>query len=54
MSPREAPNSLSSAVKKAANEYAALKPTNIRVKAAATITHPYDPDELRVSMDRDW
>ncbi len=41
MSPREAPNSVSNAVKNAANEYAAPKPTNIRVKAAATTTHPY-------------
>src|SRR5437762_6351878 len=40
ISPREAPNSASKAVKKAANEYAAAKPTNIRVKAEATTTQP--------------
>src|ERR1700687_2532504 len=37
---REAPNSDCKAVKKAAKEYAAPKPTNIRVKAAATTTQP--------------
>src|SRR5436305_11010207 len=41
--PREAPNSPSKALKKAANEYAAVKPTNIRVKAAPTTTQPYLP-----------
>ena len=40
MSPREAPNSASNAEKKAAKEYAAPNPTNIRVKAAATTTQP--------------
>jgi hypothetical protein len=40
MWPREAPNSASKALKNAANEYAAEKPTNIRVKAAATTTQP--------------
>jgi hypothetical protein len=38
--PREAPNCASKAVKKAANEYAAPKPTDMRVKAAATTTQP--------------
>ena len=38
--PREAPNSDSNAVKNAANEYAAAKPTNISVNAAATTTQP--------------
>jgi hypothetical protein len=40
MSPREAPNSASNAVKNAANEYAAPKPTSMRVKAATTTTQP--------------
>jgi hypothetical protein len=40
MSPRDAENSASNAAKNAAKEYAALKPTNIRVKAAATTTQP--------------
>src|SRR4051812_25618714 len=40
MWPREAPNSASKARKNAANEYAAAKPTVIRVKAAATTTQP--------------
>src|SRR5258708_12061375 len=40
MWPREAPNSASKALKNAAKEYAAEKPTNIRVKAAATTTQP--------------
>jgi hypothetical protein len=38
--PREAPNSASKAVKNAANEYAAPKPTHMSVKAAATTTQP--------------
>jgi hypothetical protein len=39
MWPRAAPNSAAKAPKKAAKEYAAAKPRNIRVKAAATTTH---------------
>src|SRR5687767_2946387 len=41
-SAREAPNSAWKAVKNAAKEYAAPKPTNIRVKAAATTIQPCD------------
>ena len=39
-SARAAPNSDWKAAKNAAKEYAAAKPTNIRVKAAATTTQP--------------
>jgi hypothetical protein len=39
--PREAPNSDWKALKKAANEYAAAKPTAMSVNAAATTTQPY-------------
>jgi hypothetical protein len=39
ISPRKAPNSASNEVKNPAKEYAAPKPTNISVNAAATTTH---------------
>src|SRR5829696_9194991 len=54
MCPREAPNSASSAPKNAANEYAAPKPTNINVKAAATTTQPYFDGSVNEASDATW
>src|SRR4051812_33350612 len=49
---REAPNSAWKALKKAPKEYAAPKPTNMKVKAAATTSHPWRSAFLKKSVNR--